>query len=488
MTTLRQARFADHWRTLSRRAYVTRYDRLEFNGIAGLADGILTFHPGITAIVGGNGVGKSTLAHAAAAALATQNGLISLQPYVGRLYGCSLKATVADATGVHEVGLSIDGSGGRNETGERETVAIQWVEPSLVAALVQRQVLGDANFADILEGVGARQLTASELASAAYVVGKDYTACEAYEIRDYGPFDVWPYFKVTCRGVTYGSERMGRGELSALVALWAIDVAPRNSIFVLEEPETHVSARSQSALMDILAWACASKSLWALVTTHSPAVLQRVPPQALRLLVGSNGGSVLADQPSLGDIAVIVGGGVAYKTLILVEDESALYFAKTIIERLDPDLHRQCAIQSMGGEGRIASIVKTLPKMVGDKWLQVVGCFDGDLQGKIDATQFNWPHVFLPGDRAPDSLLREAVAREEPIALATALQVRTESLAATLEAAAGLDVHDWTKHVADKCDRRPEELVRAMTARWLIANEHAAREFVAGIKSAFDRK
>ncbi|MDQ0035439.1 putative ATPase [Variovorax boronicumulans] len=477
---MRAAKFADHWRATFKRKYPLSYLGLNYSGIRSLVDSQIKFSPGITAIVGGNGVGKSTLAHAIADVLAGTTHITDLRELDSRLDGSSLEAHLIDTTGAKTLTL-VHGADGRITSGTLGEHVFEWIEPSTIAMLCQKQVLGDPAFRDNLEGIGQRTLSPTELASASYVVGKDYEKCVVSEIHEYGPFEIWPYFEVTCSGVTYGSENMGRGELAVLTALWSLDAAPQNSILIIEDPETHVSARSQSAFMDLLAWSCATRGLWAIVTTHSPAILQKLPKEHVRLLVSEGGKSRLISLPNLHEISTIIGGGVAFKTLILVEDECAQSFLLALLEQLDSDLRRQCSAASMNGESEITSILENFP--VVSRWTQLVGCFDGDMRTKIKS-KFPWPHIFLPGNLPPEPMLRNTLAAADISSFANELHIPTQTVSVALSAAYGLDSHDWLKKIAIELDRSIEEVIRPMTRLWLKENLAEGQSFVADLKKA----
>jgi len=88
--SVRAAKFNDYWRKVFLRQYPCQYLSLRYSGLRPLCDSEITFSPGITAIVGGNGVGKSTLMHAIADVLAGVVGVPSLKNMSGRLDGCNL--------------------------------------------------------------------------------------------------------------------------------------------------------------------------------------------------------------------------------------------------------------------------------------------------------------------------------------------------------------------------------------------------------------
>jgi predicted ATPase len=83
----RRARFEDHWRKIFNRNYRVKCERFEFVQLRGMCDGHVEFAPGITAVVGGNGVGKSTLALAVAQTLIGEGASHDGRDEQGRLDG-----------------------------------------------------------------------------------------------------------------------------------------------------------------------------------------------------------------------------------------------------------------------------------------------------------------------------------------------------------------------------------------------------------------
>lgn len=462
-----------------------RYVRLQYSGLRSLHDDSISFSNGITAIVGGNGVGKSTLAHAAVDVLAGIDGVRALSDRSVRLSGGEFRAIVSTKSESAELRLAVQSEGAREHEGQAIGEVV-WLDPADMAAVCQRQILGDPAFAELLESFGSRQLTQPELASASYVVGKDYTACEVWEVSDYGGLEVLPYFRVASNGVSYGSEEMGSGELSLLICLWLLNGTRKNSVVVLEEPETHVSSRSQAALMNLVAWACHTRGLWVVLTTHSPVVLRRLPLEHVRLLVADGGKSRLVPNPTWHQIGAILGGGVAYRGLLLVEDECARHFVHAILDRMQPDLRHQLTVAvATGGESRISATLRQLPQAAG--WL-LVGAFDGDMRSSLDSAGFEWPHIFLPGSVPPEQLLRGAATAEGAAErLAIALSAPRSDVAVAINAAAGRDHHDWLGEMCRVLGPSAEAVVRALTRVWMDAYAEHASAFVHDLENAFSR-
>ena len=219
--SIRAARADDHWRHALNRNYHNRYDKLDFRGLFCLADGQFECRGGITAIVGGNGVGKSTLAAALGELLEKELEARYLSNR-DRLLGSTLDGVFSDAGTRKSRHAEGSRDAGRKVSGDEITVESWWIDPGYWAFHTRTQVLKDQNFGDVIGSVAPKELARDELERLNYAVGKDYERCLIYEISDYADFDRFPYFRVRASGVEYGTESMGQGELSLLLMSWVL--------------------------------------------------------------------------------------------------------------------------------------------------------------------------------------------------------------------------------------------------------------------------
>jgi predicted ATPase len=411
--SLREAKFRDHWRRVFLRNFPTRFTSLTVTNLYCLADSTMTFSGGINAIVGGNGVGKSTLVAAIAQLLASDPNSTE-EGYSARLSGSTIQGTAFnDGTELH---LTVNGSGFEQRVlvGDQFNGEFRWLDPSTLASRCLHQIHTDQNFDDLLEPLAPLQLGAEDLKVATYLVGKSYSRILIYEISDYGGFDRFPYFRAASAGITYGSEGMGRGELSLLLAYWTLHDMPKNSILILEEPETHVSPKSQDSLMNIVAKFSDEMGMWVIVTTHSPTVIRRIPREHINLLARGTEPTSLISRATKLDIALLLGGGVAYRGVILVEDEFAKDFVLALFEKLDAEMVRQPEVIAAGSVTNITQLLRTMPRT--RSWLTIIGLYDGDQRDEIDNQGLKWPFGFLPGDVSPEHLLMRAIENMPNIA------------------------------------------------------------------------
>jgi predicted ATPase len=480
---LRNARIDDHWRRTFTRQYPTRFESIKFSGLSTIADGVVHFAPGITAIVGGNGVGKSTLIAAVAELLS--NGVdSSVTEGFGRVGSSTTSGVAFQAGGQLTLAMRTDGAGIRSSAASRFTGEYRWLDPAIFGRHCLLHISGDANFEDLLESVTPIQLAPEELELISYLVGKDYASCSIYEIPEYGELDRFPYFRVRSGGEGYSSEGMGRGELALLLTYWVLRDLPKCSILILEEPETHVSPLSQDRMMNLVAKFCDENAIWVIATTHSPSVIRRLPVANIRMLARAAGTARMMATTSLVQVATILSGGVAFKGMLLVEDAGAKQFVLSMLEDLAPDLLPQFEVVLAGSAPQMSAALENLPKT--SDWLTVVGIYDGDMEGKIETEEFQWPALFLPGGVAPERLFKEFVTSqaEVQVILAERLGKTLDDVTVALNCVAGIDHHEWMSELATALNREVKVVHQALVSFWIERSRQMADDFTARLRSA----
>lgn len=489
---MKAAKAGDYRRTALKRKYSLSLDSLQFSGVRCLRDDSIAFANGITVIVGGNGVGKSTLAYATAIVANRARGSEQLDEHSARLNGAQLQASFTTAGGLAKVeypaqavadgpvdAIAADAPEIKNVLEEQQFF---WLDPSDLAVRTQQQIGRDADFDDLLDAAGSRELGKDELGAASYLVGKRYEKCEMWEISDYYELPPFPYFRVTSNGVGYGSESMGRGELALLILHWAITRLPKNAILVLEEPENHVSARSQSALMNFISEACAENGLWVIITTHSSAIAESIPLGNIRLLTNTGDKSFLTSSPYRHDVAAVIGGGVHFQNIVVTEDECGKNLLLALCEILNKDLKYQVSVVSIGGDGNLNTLLGVFPKP--QRWpSKLIGVYDGDMRGKKKPAS-EWPVIFLPGNCAPEELLQTVLSADSAGRFASILGVEEKDVYAAIDATTGLDHHDWHETLATTLGRDKMAVTFSLARLWVETNRAAADELIADLAGA----
>lgn len=483
---MRAARADDHWRRAFRREYRVQCSKLVYSNLLGLGTGSIGFSGAITAVVGANGVGKSTIVAALAELLGGQVALDDLDHSL-RLAGSVVSADVVAGDTKYSPKVVTEAGSRHSTTGPPEEIVFVWLDPAYRSAQIRRQINRDAEFQDVLEGIAPRVLSADELDVVKYVIGKEYDECKIFEVPEYGGFDVLPYFRFTVDGVTYGSETMGQGELSLMLVLWVLLSLPSNAIVLLEEPETHVSPRSQQHMMNVLAQAASERGAWVIVTTHSPTVISRVPTKHIRLMTRVDDRIEVIENPAQYQLAQILVGAHDFSGLVLVEDAAAKEFAISLLDELDPDLLRQYEVAVAGSVANLTAALASMPMT--RSWFTMMGAYDGDQRDALGKQNLAWPHSFLPGKEAPDVILKSAAVKAGAAGIASILARGPAQVAPALEAVKGLDPHDCLRALGENLGIGFSGVVRVLVRLWLQqdGSRQMCDEFLNALRSAPER-
>jgi hypothetical protein len=147
------------------------------------------------------------------------------------------------------------------------------------------------------------------------------------------------------------------------------------------------------------------QEIWVILTTHSPSVVAQIPLQHIKVLSRDAGIIQVINNPNQFQLNAVLGVLPTYSGIFLVEDRAAREFIKAVMSRLAPDLKQAYEVIDMGSVDEIRSMLDNFPNT--GSWLKVVGLYDGDM--RLTATQCRRPHTFLPGDTAPETLLRNCM-------------------------------------------------------------------------------
>jgi predicted ATPase len=469
---MRRARSADHWRRVYAKTYHLQVREVMYDGVPGIGTGRIAFRGGITAICGGNGVGKSTLLNAIAHSLsdtASAKGVeFSATALKAHLERAGSRVTI-DTT-FSPLVRAIEPSGPmppllRVDTGREGARLIEFVR-----SMVNRD--------ELLEAYSPVELDSHALGRLGYVMGRQYERCEVFEVDEFEHVGVFPYFRVTSDGVSYGSESMGHGEFVLHWTMWMLDRAPKDSILLLEEPEAHVSAYSQEALLNVLAHTSEEKHIWVILTTHSAGILRRVPKEHVVLVFRQKGACKVMQAPTVTQLAEAVGLQMPVSGVALVEDRCAREFVRAWLHIAAPDVAAVLDVRDCGSASNVERVLRDFPKgSVARAAPVLVGLLDGGMP--FEASSPPWLRLHLPMDVSPEAVLRSA---GEHISLVSTITGRDEgTIGFVLSAISGLDHHDWLEELSRRLGIAFSDMIRVLVQIWLAQPQ--AHEKSAGVIS-----
>ncbi|UTE76760.1 ATP-dependent endonuclease [Rossellomorea sp. KS-H15a] len=455
---MRSAKVNDHWRRTYARTFPNKLSSIKYENIPSMGSGVINFNGGITAICGINGAGKTTL-------LSAILGILN-PDYIKNSNVHLLKIRESTITGQLILNnqptsrsLTINDSQ-ITITPDLDQMNSVWIDISSYSNEMIDLFQDMDNLGELLAQHEPRSSSHEEIELISYITGKTYNSILTYEVEVESDKLV-PYFTVNCDGISYGSELMGAGEISVFFILWQLHRLSKNSILIVEEPETFLSPHAQEAILNVFAKYSEEKGIWVILSTHSPNILSKIPPQHVKLI------SRLRN-----DVKIIVPQDQSYLTslgiplskigILFVEDRAAREFSKVWISRYGPQLISQLEIKDIDSESKIKEILNGFPAL--DRWLKIIGVFDADQSECINET-YNWPYTFLPGEKSPEEELRES-AYSNPEFLSSLLYRTPEVVHMILSEIDGLNHHDWLVEFHKKLGLTYEQLVFVLFETW----------------------
>lgn len=474
---MKSRRASDYWRRLSHSRSAISLEEFVLRGVRGISDSTLSGKGTLNVLCGANGTGKSTILESIHLTLAGKRPLLH--------FGDAVKFNAANLAARIQVGAQIKncvyvGTGQRESL--TEDIEIVWLNPGSYSALLQREFTLTRNFEDYLEGNPSRLFTADELKEISYLVCRDYSAVSVTEIEDYehlagfeGP-EVLPFFSVTSGGASYRSEEMGIGEHALFLLYWYTRRIRAKSILFVEELETHISFQSQVHVLNDLVCRAMDKNVWIMLTTHSPAILERVPLQFVQLCHKRGSEIFVNVSPSANDLALTLGVRPRRAGVCIVEDAAAKAFLIALFQLLRRELALTFEVVVAGSAGDVDKAIGNFPS-VGD-WLRIVAVHDADIPD--DNIARNHQVIRLPGTRSPELEIIPAV-KANLESCAESLEISVDRLGVVLAAIDGFDEHDWFAELARALGTNYETAMRAAVGAWLTipANQELADDFIA---------
>jgi hypothetical protein len=239
----------------------------------------------------------------------------------------------------------------------------------------------------------------------------------------------------------------------------------RESVLILEEPEVHISPKSQLHLMNLVADRCARMGILVIVTTHSPTIAQGFPPDRVWLMLRDGDSSTFLNPTSQSMIGNLLGLGVGMRGIVLVEDAAAKNFLAGLLWHLDRELSSLLEISIATSASVLARLLKEFPKV--QAWLLVIGAFDADQRGKHAVAEFTWPHLYLPGSKSPDEFVVEKIRNSSADLLANTFAIDREDVLLALAENEGANFHDWPRGMARSLGVDMVRLWRGFVAIWI---------------------
>lgn len=436
-------------------------ERVEISGLRGWTGQSVQFQFPVSAIVGENGTGKSTILKVAASAYDPRQGKgyypsdFFPSTHWDNISGVNLGFRIRLGDDNHS--FSIRKPNKRwSFPNKRYARDIFWFDVSRTLPLDASA--GYARVAKLAAGESAsRPLSEESLGYLSNILGRDYlsgrfaspdvNADRAVGLleRDFGEISQF---------------HQGAGEDTTLDLVHAIQGIPSNSLVIVDEVEASLHPKAQRRLCRVLLHLARVKRLQVILSTHSPFVLEELPREARALIMPTNEGPNIVYGASPDFALSRIDDTLHPEASVYVEDSKAKILLREIL-----------AAHPYGGEilPRIqiipvgpANVVRTMGDLSANNRLphRSLGVLDGDM----DASQ---GCVSLPGNDAPERVVFGELRESNWPNLNERFGIGAGTLFNHLEdAMRDPNHHQWPTLVGDLIIKSEQSVWEIMAAEW----------------------
>lgn len=282
----------------------------------------------------------------------------------------------------------------------------------------------------------------------------------------------------------YSEFNFGAGEASVIRTVAEIESASDGSLILVEEIENGLHPLAVRRLVEYLINAAMRKSVQVVFTTHSDYAIAPLPPEAVWAALD---GQLQQGKLSI-DVLRAVSGRIDKRLAVFVEDEFARAWVESIIREKVPENFEEVGIYAVHGDSHAVRVHEGHTSNPAVRFHSL--CFlDGDSRQKDDEAR----RIFrLPG-AAPESAVFDAVLRnlDDNVALLTAACHRPlDRQSAVAEAIRKVshtnrDPHLLFSQVGAQLQFLPEAIVRgAFLTVWAQENPNDVQRIAEQIKAA----
>ena len=457
--------------------YLRRLTAIRLRGFVGQS---VSFDFPVTAIIGPNGGGKTTILGAAACAYRNiaprrffaKSGLLD-----NSMSDWSIEYEIVDKTlSTHDTvrrTASFKQLKWSRDAIEREVVVFG--VSRTVPATERTDMVRYASNSFTFDASARRPLGSAASKAISRILGRDVSA--------YSQIDVSPRGQVTLLtgrtegGVDYSEFHFGAGESSVARMVVTIEGLPENSLVLIEEIENGLHPVATRSMVEYLIEVAERKRIQTIFTTHSNDALSVLPDQAIWAASKSAVFQGKLDVESLRAVT----GQIDKSLAVFVEDEFARVWVEAAL-RSDPSgtLYPQVEVHGLQGDGT-AVAVNRHHNLDPSSSVPSICFIDGDSQQRDGAED----HVYrLPGASPEghifDSVLEAwgTIGGQLTVALLQPFE-KTADVKRMLDEVRrdSMDEHVLYGVTAQRLGFIPEETVKHAFARfWCVAKPNAAAD------------
>ncbi|MFN7883813.1 MAG: ATP-dependent nuclease, partial [bacterium] len=352
---IRDSTIAELSEKVSRLNYGRYLPKISIKKLRGFSDQTITFDFPVTAIIGPNGGGKTTILGAAACAYK------SIQPRRFFAKSGNFDESMQDWSVEYEI---VDRTINARDTFRRTSTFrnLRWNRDAPARDVL---LFGVSRTVPPNEKIEYRACTAntfrvqddqisplspSVCTAVSKILDKSINGFKSIQVTRDGR--VCLLTGVTGRGISYSEFHFGAGESSIIRMIQAIDAAPEQTLVLIEEIENGLHPLATIKIVEYLINAAKEKKIQVIFTTHSNEALLPLPSNAIWVAKQDSAFQGKLDVSSLRALTGQISKGGA----IFVEDAFAKIWLEAIIRQFDANLLDQVEIHAVQGDGNAASI------------------------------------------------------------------------------------------------------------------------------------
>lgn len=437
-------------------------EMVEVAGLRGWSGQSVLFQFPLTAIVGENGTGKSTLLKAAASCYEHDDPKKTYYPSAffvstrwDKIQGVALKYRLRRGADVLNVRISKPTSRW-SFSDDRPKRKVFFFDISRILPLDASA--GYAKIAKLaVSEISTTSISEDFRSRLSYVLGRAYKNArfafsDADKKRDVGLLE---------RDFGEISQfHQGAGEDATLDLFRALQEVPNYSLVVIDEVEASLHPRAQRRLVRFLLWLARQKRLQVIVSTHSPYVLEELPQEARVLLLPGPQGLNVVYGASPEFAMSRIDENMHPELIVFVEDREAGVLLREILasDSKTSELLGRISIVPVGP----TNVVQLLGKLAHDRRLpyRAFAMTDGDASASEGS-------ISLPGTEAPERMVFASLKEKTWGKLPERFGIGAGALFSALEdAMLDPEHHKWTSSVGDRVRKSANSVWEILAAEW----------------------
>jgi predicted ATPase len=454
-------------------------DRVDIKGLRGWQGQSVTFRFPVTAIVGENGSGKSTVLKVAAAAYEASKEAgyypsdFFLDTHWDQLRDVDLGYAIT--LGPNSANFRIKKPTKRwSFPDKRYKRSVFWFD--VARTLPLDATAGYAKVARLAAGeISTEALSDDYRGKLSHILGR------AYQDARFAAPDVNEKRPVGLLRREFGEIsqfHQGAGEDTTLDLMRALQEVPANSLIIIDEVEASLHPKAQRRLINFLIELSRQRRVQVIVSTHSPYILEELPAEARVLLLPTNTGpSVIYGASPEFSLSKL--DDVSHPEAVLyVEDPLGKLWTREILASHPEgaELISRIEVAAVGPANVVAMMGKLLSE--GKLTQPGLGILDGDQEVQVGC-------IALPGADAPELVVFRGLQQAGWARLNERFGVGAGDLFALLDdVVLNDDFHLWPSLVGDRILKSKLSVWETMVTEWcrVCLTDEDRDSFVAEIK------